>query len=110
MIRSSSTYILRKVHGRTNNHIPATKSVHLTRRWEMPRKKTMTKKKKGKYKVVPRTKVASPRIRPATKDHPIEARSDKLAANIATLNTSKVVNKVSAVTHVAMTTAGGKMS
>src|SRR5262249_55270118 len=104
MIGSPSTYKLRKVQGRTNRHIPIKKSVHFNRRLGIPWKHEMAKKKTGKSWVVPRTRVVTPRVRPAAKDNPAPPCWDKLRINMTMLSTSNVVNSVSDVTQVEMTT------
>src|SRR6266545_1321541 len=110
MIGSPSTYRLRKVQGRTNRHIPIKKSVHFNRRLGIPWKHEIAKKKTGKSRVVPRTRVVTPRVSPAAKDNPTPLCWEKLRINITMLSTSNVVKSVSDAIQVEMTTAGGNTS
>src|SRR5436190_5128024 len=98
------------VHGRTSRHIPAKKSVHFNSRLGIPWKHESAKKKTGKSWVVARTRVATPRVRPAAKDNPIPLCCEKLRISSTTLNTSKVVKSGSDATQVEITTAGGNIS
>src|SRR4029453_12541733 len=110
MIGSPSTYRLRKVQGSTNRHIPIRKNVHFNRRLGIPWKYEIAKKKIGKSWVVPRTRVVTPRARPAAKDKPTPPCWDKLRINMTMLSTSNAVKSVSDVTQVEITTAGGNTS
>src|SRR5262245_54974800 len=110
MIGSPSTYRLREVQGRTNRHRPTKKNIHFNRRLGIPRQHKVARKKTGKNWVVPRTRVVSPRARPAAKDNPTPTCWDRPRANITMLSVSNAVKSVSDVIQVEMIMAGGNTS